>query len=347
MKRRRNHGCSRSVCACAMFRHALRLEARRYGFFSLLPKAHARRVMDTCAPPSSISIGSRSGTRSRRSLCYRTLPARVRTKNSLKRRFYAAPVVRIVVGAGASPFCQTHIEPAVYRDFALSESITPLRRRKPASLHVSCDGLWNSGPRMLRVCQVRAMGRRQVDRGGFRCCRSRRSAKRSVFYYGRQRMQLKPWGGGLIHKPGIACVSESLWTVGVASWSHGGGWSLSQWLAGSLARWPPWRHRPPFVFISRSVGASQGTFHAYQSLLNGLESPSVNGKTDSWFIAPVERSFGCLTRERTEHGLVYPTPGSAQADAVDSRDMSHNSQCCRLYLAYISAPKHQTNACGS
>ncbi len=71
--------------------------------------------------------------------------------------------------------------------------------------------------------------------------------------------------------------------------------------------------------------------------------PSMSGKGDCWDNAPVERFFGSLKRERTDHAP-YPTRNAAKIDVIDSIEMFYNSHRRHSYLGYVSPLAYETQA---
>lgn len=126
------------------------------------------------------------------------------------------------------------------------------------------------------------------------------------------------------------------------------GWALAEHMrvefVAEALRMALWRRRPPPGLIHHSDRGSQYACHAYQDLLkeHGLV-PSMSGKGDCWDNAPVERFFGSLKRERTDH-VLYPTRTDAKAEVINYIEMFYNSQRRHSYLDYISPLEYETKA---
>jgi len=104
------------------------------------------------------------------------------------------------------------------------------------------------------------------------------------------------------------------------------------------------RRTPPPGLIHHSDRGSQYACHAYQAQLaqHGM-LPSMSGKGDCWDNAPVERFFGSLKRERTDH-VLYPTRNAAKTDVIEYIEMFYNSHRRHSYLGYVSPLAYETQA---
>jgi transposase InsO family protein len=104
------------------------------------------------------------------------------------------------------------------------------------------------------------------------------------------------------------------------------------------------RRQPPAGLLHHSDRGSQYACLVYQKLLKEHNiRPSMSGKGDCWDNAPVERFFGSLKRERTDH-VLYPTRQAAKADVIDYIEMFYNSNRRHSYLGYLSPLEYESRA---
>lgn len=104
------------------------------------------------------------------------------------------------------------------------------------------------------------------------------------------------------------------------------------------------RRQPPAGLIHRCDRGRQYVCLVYQKRLDGHNiRPSMSGKGDCWDNAPVERFFGSLKRERTDH-IPYPIRQTAKADVIDYIEMFYNSNCRHSYLGYLCPLQYESRA---
>jgi putative transposase len=104
------------------------------------------------------------------------------------------------------------------------------------------------------------------------------------------------------------------------------------------------RRQPPPGLLHHSDRGSQYACGAYQALLAKQRIVvSMSGKGNCWDNAVVERFFGSLKRERTDHRL-YATHEEARRDVIDDIEMFYNSRRRHSYLGYLSPMAFEAQA---
>ena len=126
------------------------------------------------------------------------------------------------------------------------------------------------------------------------------------------------------------------------------GWSLADHLRVDLVKealtMALWRRKPKAGLIHHSDRGSQYACHEYQALLAKQDILcSMSRKGDCWDNAVVERFFGSLKGERTDHRL-YQTRAEAKGDVIDYIEMFYNSRRRHSYLGYSSPMEFETRA---
>jgi putative transposase len=126
------------------------------------------------------------------------------------------------------------------------------------------------------------------------------------------------------------------------------GWSMNSRMTADLTRdaltMAIVRRRPALGLLHHSDRGSQYAGHDYQALLaNHGMLCSMSRKGDCYDNAVVERFFGSLKTERTDHGH-YSTREQAKGEVIDYIEMFYNSYRKHSYLGYVSPNQFEASA---
>lgn len=118
------------------------------------------------------------------------------------------------------------------------------------------------------------------------------------------------------------------------------GWALAEHmreeLVGNALHMALGRRQPPKGLLHHSDRGCQYASSAYQMRLEkaGIEV-SMSRKGNCWDNSVMERFFGSLKSERTDH-VIYDTREAAKADVIDYIEMFYNSQRLHSALGYLT-----------
>jgi putative transposase len=104
------------------------------------------------------------------------------------------------------------------------------------------------------------------------------------------------------------------------------------------------RRQPLKGLLHHSDRGSQYASAAYQSELKRAGIiVSMSRKGNCWDNAVMERFFGSLKSERTDH-IIYQTRGEAKADVIDYIEMFYNSRRLHSTLGYVTPLQFEQNS---
>jgi putative transposase len=125
------------------------------------------------------------------------------------------------------------------------------------------------------------------------------------------------------------------------------GWALAEHmreeLVGNALHMALGRRQPSKGLLHHSDRGCQYASTAYQKKLEkaGIEV-SMSRKGNCWDNSVMERFFGSLKSERTDH-TIYPTREAAKADVIDYIEMFYNSQRLHSTLGYLTPLQFEHN----
>ena len=125
------------------------------------------------------------------------------------------------------------------------------------------------------------------------------------------------------------------------------GWAMAEHmreeLITSAIRMALGRRQPPKGLLHHSDRGSQYASMAYQTNLEqaGIQM-SMSRRGNCWDNSVMERFFGSLKSERTDH-MTYLTREAAKVDVIDYIEMFYNSQRLHSTLGYVTPMQFEKN----